>query len=410
MNFKNNAETEICHTSAGWSCWHDTAIAGGPLRLEQSGSCVLRNYARAQDDMTEELLVMDKARVFRKGGAAVFQSRGHFPFGAENIYLQTIRYAGNTARVTHDIRWHAGAELAHQLQLGSVELPGKWTAVRLVILADDGTIRMSLVKLDADAELHFSPQPLAVVFIRADGFMVEFGLGNDLWRWQNGLEGDTVAGSLTLKNEPAQLRITRTVAEVTGKEAVQPVAREYRFGAYFAWSSPLLQQTAAVADDRYVRLIIEAKKGVVGSQLQELGENPRVILHLSDLKLPRQALRSIDGCPCWESKITQKFFRRTIRQLAGVSLRGSLVIDGGMYPGLCCDGIHCNRKKDCWHWDIVGILDACSWMRQCLGDDWTIGIPQTEPWTQLPSLSCLGCANGFRVSVDKELEDTDCDT
>lgn len=82
-----------------------------------------------------------------------------------------------------------------------------------------------------------------------------------------------------------------------------------------------------------------------------------------------------------------------------------------MTPGLCQDGVHCKRKQDACHWDMVSILDAAIWMRQRLGKAWQVKVVQEpdSPWNELPSLACLGAVNGFRVEKqpDETREDDD---
>jgi hypothetical protein len=402
----NNNLHDIQHPTANWLVQHDLDQAGGPLLIQENGNTLLKNFHNRCDDLKDELLVPDKVRIFRKAGATVFNSDGHFPFGAELSLRQNIRYAANHARITTDLRWKKGAALKQSVAIGSAELPGQWTKV-FVVPADGSAPTWKT--LTPGTSCRFAPLPLTLVFANQQGQRLEIGTGDDLWRWQKGLSQqslhNTAAVELTVQTD--NILFQRLVSVNPGiEEECLPEPRDYRFTSFLAWSAPALQQHPA-APHEFTPLDISRKDGLSRKQLLDCANPLCVSLDFNRLELPQQARHTHGQGYCWESKITQRFVRRLIRQLADFSVEGFLDITGGMTPGLCDDLVHCSRKSNALHWDLTAILDLASWMQQRLGNGWTTTVAQPAPWNELPSLSCLAAPNGFRLPNEQNDEEAD---
>jgi len=399
----NNFHTNIQHPTGNWLAQHSLSQAGGPSLLQENGIALLKDFHHRYDDLSDELLIPDKVRIFRKAGAAVFSSEGHFPFGAEIALRQNIRYAANHARITTDLRWKKGAALKKELAIGSALLPGNWD--RVLVFPADGKLP-AWQTLTAGTFHRFSPLPLSLVFRNQHGQSLEIGTGDDLWRWQNGLlaKAQTDAPCIELNIQDDGILFKRLVSINPNEEEFFPEPRDYRFTSFLAWSAPALRQNTT-APSEPVALEIRPGEGLSRKQLLECGSTPCVSLDFSQLDLPRQAMHSLSQGYCWESKITQKSVRKLIRQLADFSTTGFLQITGGLSPGLCDDPVHCSRKNKALHWDLSAILDLTSWTQQRLGDGWTINVQQTAPYDELPSLACLAAANGFRVQNHNDNDD-----
>jgi hypothetical protein len=402
----NNSLADIQHPTGNWLVRHDLKQVGGPLLLQENGNPLLQNFHHRCDDFADDLLVPDKVRLFRKSGAAVFNSEGHFPFGAGISLRQNIRYAANHARITTDLCWKKGASLKNAVSIGSARLPGKWDA--LFVLQADGEAP-SWQALTPGTSCRFSPLPLSLVFRNQQGQRLEIGTGDDLWRWQKGLLPDKQVDSpcVELSIQPDCILFQRLVTVNPVEEEYFPEARDYRFTSFLAWSAPALEEKSAPPCEP-IALTVNSGDGLSRKQLLDCGDNPCVSIDFTQLELPHQARHSLGSGYCWESKITQRSVRRLIRQLAAFSARGFLQINGGMTPGLCDDPVHCSRKVKAAHWDLSAILDLASWMRQCLGDGWTINVRQPQPYNEMPSLIYLAAANGFRLQKENnEEEDND---
>ncbi|NLZ59697.1 MAG: hypothetical protein GX901_03445 [Lentisphaerae bacterium] len=390
----NHNSQLITHPEADWSARHEQDYASGPLQLTVHGNTLLNNFHCRHDDVDSSAMTVDKSRCFRKAGAAVCLTESHIPYGRRLSFKQSLRYAANYARITQDINWPKQTALKKVLEIGSAELPGHWPKMLLFEAAKPGCREY---ELSPGTELRLSELPLALVFYNQQGQALEIGNGDDLWRWQNALQfeqGQAESGILIRHTEKA-LRFNRMLSLNQGGAELLPLPREYRFTSYLAWSCPELE-TEFPAKLQFHRPELLPDRGLDIENLAQHGAKPALSLDFSRLQLPTQAQRDLSPGLCWESKITQKFARRIIRQLADLSQEGYLLIEAGMFPGLCQDPVHCSRKNEALHWDLMAILDFCSWMRQRLGRGWTIKVQVPEPWCKLPSMSCLGAINGFR--------------
>ena len=396
---------DLRHPSADWLIQHSSDYPVGPTALQVGGLTLLHDYSCRLDDQNGKNMLCQKMKLFRKAGAAVFSGEGGFPGSGGITLRQTIRYAANHARITSDWHWCRDGLIKDACELGSFFLPGNWQKVFLFPAPADLEQGKTpgWQELPKNGVLEFSPLPLLLVCVNDSGQQLEFGLGDDLWRSIHGLFPQA-RQVLRLINSRRGLLCQRCIAVAEAEQPLQPEVREYRFTSYLAWSAPALLRPAP-DPHRYRPLSFTARGELERQELLSCGDCPSISLDFRTLPLPRQARRSGDGEFCWESKITQKYVRRIIRQLADYAQQGALLIRGGMNPGLCLDGVHCSRRGPTPHWDLLAILDVSTWMRQRLGEQWEIDILQPEPWHSLVSLSCLGASNGFRLPADQDGEE-----
>lgn len=411
----SNDDMVISHSQGGWSAVHAAQMAGGPQRLSVGQHLLLTGFHNRLNESSDEHLLADKGKVFRKGGSAVFAGEGHLPGGAGTGWRHVVRYAGNTARITCDFSWKGDALLESGVEIGSLTLPGMWEKVQILEasaeqteLAEPETRRLQIGK-----NVRLEPFPLALLFYGVHGGRLEVGLGGDLWRWHQGLGAGLGVGGIRLECRADGVTLRRFVATAaaeaaTAEEAVRPAVRDYRFTSYLAWRAPLLRP----AWGECAPCLLSLQSGELSrQQLEDCGPSPDIALDFSELPLPHQARRRLaggtPGAPCWESRITQKAVRKVIRQLAEYSGSGRLLVCGGAVPGVCSDPVHCSRKAASLHWDMVALIDAFSWMQQRLGDGWQIGVRQPGFWEHFPAAAQLGAPNGFRTVVAEGLEFAD---
>lgn len=241
--------------------------------------------------------------------------------------------------------------------------------------------------------------PLCLVFEREDGVRMEYSLGFDLWRWNYGI-GLQDGTSLEIEVEEDALQLSRYLAKDMPEDGLIPEARDYRFMASIAWSSPEMLSTITPAPDKVVDLSINPKRGLDLSGLGEV-ESKSLALRFKydDLPCPdSERRRDADGKtgkPCLETGNAISSLKRYIRQLAAIGANGGYLAIDGLTPGLCFVGSHCDKKSNRIHWDLQDILTFAAWAKNCLGDDWTLEFPQPEGWCELPSLAGMGLPNGF---------------
>ena len=417
----DTTDIDILYCDGSWVATHDESRCDGPAVIELHGQPIATDHSFYVDDLQAEAAIMERFRAFRKAGAAVVQSGGHFPFGAESAFSQTCRYAANHVRVTADLRWKRGDRLKRHLGVGGLFLPGDWRRYFCVPpglhLAEGvspawhpvppGDPRPQMVG-------HWHRPPLSLTFERVDGVRVEIGTGDDLWRWERNLGFGPESGSYKIVSEPEGVRLIREPLMTC--EEVVPKPRDYRFTSYLAWWSP---QDEAVPDISVASPVSLTQQGEALLPDMASGSVPSLTLDLGAMPIPDTCLR-VDspadqvsgkpgGAPCWHCKPVQKNARRIIRRIASLGSVGALRISG-LTPGPCWDPRHLGRphERELLHWDMCAILDFAEWTRQQLGPDWAIAV-ESAGWSESAAMRGLMRENGFRTDLDdpEDAEDAD---
>ena len=407
---------DIVHPDGTWSAHHDAARADGPLAIRSAGEPLVRDVGWYVDELPAETMLLDRFQAFRKGGCAMVQTRGHYPFGAEVGMTQRCRYAANHVRVTNDLRWRSGARIERHVGVGGLFLPGEWRRYYCV----PPCLHLSEGKPCTWVEIpssvsgsgmigHWHRPPLALVFERADGSRVEVSTGDDVWRWEENFGFGPEAGSYKIMSVEGGLRVVREPL-MTCTE-VDPRPRDYRFTWTLSWKTML--SSPAEAFPPPVPIILDQRRRL--RPLPAGDGPPSLVLDLNSLPWPEAACRqatpadAIRGkrlaTPCWHSRATQKLARHIIRRLSTLEPAGWLTVRG-VEPGPCWDASHVDRPGDPLpHWDAGALLDFAVWTRQQLGPEWHIRAEVAEPWKPLPSLEALFANNGFRVDSHTETDD-----
>lgn len=395
-----NHEIKVIHQTGGWEAVHRADCCGGPLSLSVDDQLVVSNYENAFDGIGNEAMAVQKARVYHKSGVAVFEGEGMFPSGPETGVWTACRYAGNIVRITTDLSIKKETMLKQGIQCGSMTLHGKWVSMTTV----PEFAKMALAERQV---IHYDELPLAWVFEREDGFKLEIDMGFDLWRWKNGVELGSATVDVEVFADHVDFKRHLLVITDCGEEGVQATPRDFRFYSQLAWSAPALYaDTADMPELTHLDVLPKGK----GIDVKALSDKPAVSVDFSELTASDTMHVTHEGklqkALCWECNNTKLAAKRIIRQLAGKSAEGFLLIEGGMTPSVCDNGRHVDRPgKTVPHWDLNGITSFAVWARQCLGSGWKVIVKQPEPWDMLPSLRGLFAPNGFSksdLSVDEE--------
>lgn len=415
---QTDSHAVIRHPELYWEAEHDAENFGGPNSIRLEGTELLRGSPFYVDDLSGEMAVMTKLRVSRKGGTAVVRSEGYFPYGAETRFSQTCRYASNHVRVTLDVQWPRGEKIKRHMGVGSVFLPGQWTGFRSVppalhISEGAQTKHHSLPTNEIESRMvgHWHRPPLATVFEHTNGMILEIGLGDDIWRWEESLGYAPESGSYKILSEPDGIRFIREPLMCC--EQFIPAPRNYRFTYYLAWEnqdSKNRTPTPPREKENTQSLLFDGIKGIQSTSLKTNPENACLILDFRKLtentpeewrKAPSPAdfiRNKRDRKLCWKHSRLQRTARRSIRQLAALSDRGQLVIKG-LHPGPCWDPVHVSRGANCpenglAHWDTGAILDFAVWAKQQLGPGWTL-MTDEHQMTEFPAMHSIFAPNGF---------------
>ena len=392
----------------GWEAHHEEERFGGPEEIAVAGVPIVQGCGFYLDDMDQDTVAVSRTRAFRKSGAGVVFHEGVLPFGRPIHVAQTCRYAANHVRVTFDINWPRGATVQRHFGVGGLFLPGMWRRYYLVPPCTHLAEGVAPAWHEIPAEPpgsgmlgHWHRPPLALVFESDDGFRLEVGTGNDIWRWEYCMGFGPEAGSYKIMHEDGGLRIIRE--PLMSCEEVAPEKRQYRLNWYLAWQDPAQELPRLPAGP-----LVE----VAAAAPAEIQANAGGIFRLdpSQMRLAASCCNQptseayvrddVAGAPCWQSNGTQKAARRIIRQLKGLGQPGTLVV-GPLGPAACWVPSHIDRKhpRGLAHWDLCGLLDFAVWTRQQLGPDWTI-IPDSPATATMPSLAGLFGNTGFSKGED----------
>jgi hypothetical protein len=396
----------ITHPDLGWEAIHDAERFGGPTEIKVDGLPVLRDNSFHVDDVDETYAVIKRQRLFHKGGAAVVQSEGYFPFGGEIRFFQTCRYAMNHLRVIFDLEWARGSVVKQSFGLGCLRLPGRFKRFFTLPPAAEqmaGQVGSWQEIPAADGRAQpvgsWSQPPPAWVFEREDGLFIEIGTGSDLWRWEECLGAGAGQAGYQIIRTDAGLEIVRNLLACPTE--FLPTPRPFRFTWYAAWGRELPAAATLPAKIQAVEFDANREPKLPA----KMGKLPKLLVDMSQIPWPASALRTLSPADqlngirqaacCWESDSGQKSLRRLIRKLRDQYPKGTLVVKG-VSPACCWDPSHLEKpnRESLAHWDINGIIDLFVWLRHQLGPGWEIRLDQ-DGTLPLPSLAGLGGINGF---------------
>lgn len=398
----------LSHDGGLWSAQHDPESAAGPLKIRIGDDTVVENCRFHIDDFEPESMVVERFRAHHRGGAAVVEASGLFPFGNEIRLGQTFRYAANHVRITSDLNWPKATEVRRHFALGDLFLPGHWHRFYVfppLTRLNARRSRPAWHDIPQDSRPgtmigHWHRPPLAVVFERPDGTRLEVGTGSDVWRWESCLGYCPESGSYKITVEADGIRFIREPLMCC--LPYTPAAGQRRFTWHLAWYGTAFPGPRQFPPAETLRF----ENGKLGDFERDVpAKTPSVVLDTSTLPVPASARKALSApdlirgklasVPCWESHPVSKLARSVIRRLAAMSDNGYLRIKG-LLPQPCHVAGHVDRRETdgVAHWDINGILDFCVWARRQLGESWEMRL-ENRLAEILPSLRCLELPNGF---------------
>jgi hypothetical protein len=406
---------QIAPSDGLWTALHDQARVDGPAEITCGGDCLVREVTFQLDDFGADLVLSDRFRDFHKGGAALVEVSGHFPFGAEIGMAQTFRYGARHVRVVSDLKLRKGSTVRRQVGLGSLFLPGPWRRLYCIPSAQDLAEGKEARWRDLPAApavgatlAHWQHLPLALVFERPNGARLEIGAGSDLWRWEHHFGCKTGTSSYTVVAEEGGLRVRREPL-LTDTE-LQPQPRVYRLTWHLAWQPAGAEAAPTSPEPQLVPVRFTAEGEALIREAVGAATCPALLLDLNQWPCLAQRRRAVSPAalrrderapsPCWESAGVQKALRRMIRQIAALGPHGVLTWRG-LYPGPCWDPTHCERQGEPLpHWDLDALLGLCTWGRQQLGPGWQVRV-EAPGWEMLPSVAGLFAPTGFAAPADE---------
>ena len=268
------------------------------------------------------------------GAEVSFDSESRIPFGIPTVISHRYKLDASSLAV------QTGFELPHAFELrsltaGGLRFHGSIAACAVVKTPSaEGIVKEPAMKpfdASSDAELYKGAvPPLAILFRLADGHVVRFETGKDVWRWANAARiGDGVS-TFIVRREGGDLICTWSlyVFAPSAADAPPPPGRNWNITWSIQWGEP-----AAPAAEYADVLDLRAE---------------------------------CSECACAQS--TENFLKKWVRTRLASAKEGdvfAVAIGGGLF---CRRAGHLDRgrKKDLPHWDLPALREFARWANRQL--------------------------------------------
>jgi len=334
----------------------------GPLRLD--GQVVWQSTGCEVGTLADHLALVHTLRCNRRGDQVHVEAAGELPFGSQPGFHHLTVVGDRQLRVTTDLRLPRRTVLQHGVAIGSLVLQGPWSGLQVVDTDARGLVRLGPVE-PLTAAREWATPPLALVLHHAGGGQLEIGLGNDWWRWRQGVMAPGSTGHYRL--EPGDGETWRYVRQVNRFLVdTEPEPRSYRFSWYAAWrdARPLPVPPAL----SLLPATWQANGRLDLRPLADLGPDTALVIDADAMAWPATFLRSTGG-PCHACHGVGRRLRQAIRQLKGLPNQRFALCFRGLLPGTCTVGAHLERPRELPHWDLGAMLDFGQWTRHQLGGE-----------------------------------------
>ena len=291
------------------------------------------------------------------------------PFGSEPSIVRNFDYFHSRFKVVTEISLNGSIDM-DSLAIDSIEIPGDYAKIEILDYDSSGKINIQSLPSDLpDFMMKWDRIPLAILLSKADGFTLEIGAGDDLWRWNQKYMGEMSPEFLLFRSE-GKLHFRRKILNFPEKTEIK--ARNFKFTWFFAWS----EKTVANGKKARMRKTIPVETAALASDM------------------PESCFRSLNGDPekdlCFRSDAVWARLKKIIRQSAS---ENSLFLISGFSPGLCDNASHLDRHKkiSVLHWDSSALYDFHLWSSKFLsGYNSRIKIVSGNPlFDSLPSIKSL---------------------
>lgn len=403
-------EIHLMPAAESWIAQHVRDRPEGVASISLDGQELLRDSVFYIDELNRDNGIVSNFTVRKKAGCAFIESSGFFPFGGEPAYRQKWKYGQNHVQVTFDLQWPKEMALKRRFGLGSCFLPGCWKRFYAVPPAyhwnegaAPGWTELPAPENEPVMIGHWHRPPLALVFENTDGKHLEVGTGTDLWRWERALEAAPESGSYKIFLRRDGIELVREPLMTC--LPFKPVARNYRFKWYLAWSPSAERGWNKNTDFTIIPGSEESFTAMEKSARLDEGLSYLLDFSRTDwspscrchCRQPDYIRGNPDNHCCWSSQAVKNTARKVVRRIKHRLPPGTLVIKG-VAPALCWHPSHQDRDKrdGLPHWAINDLLDFSLWTRRHLGDAWEIYSTRDAGFlSELPSLRGLFQPTGF---------------
>lgn len=355
------------------------------MRFDYSGKHIFSVMPVSFGPLGEEAGISRKSRPHYSldGLSTRMDTENLLPFGPEPSIKRSFEFAYNRASVTCDVDIPKGIS-GDRLSVDSILLPGKWK--KIGIMENSGTsfnppeMRWHDIK-NEDCEFFSAEKTfLSCVLEDENGFLLETGAGNDLWRW-NSAATINAGASFRIEKNKLGILISRNVFR--WEQECELPKRNWRFNWYFAWADGKKNHSPILSD------II---KGDIFKAVNM--ENKLLFYDFASAAFPSSGKTHRRGqnsdFPCMQSHAVQNAFRKIIRSLSN-RIDGHDIRFMNIAPHICDTASHLERKSASGieHWDIISIMDMRLWGDRQLrnsGSSFSIVPSSDSPFSSMPSL------------------------
>ncbi|MEA2011626.1 MAG: hypothetical protein U9O87_00865 [Verrucomicrobiota bacterium] len=398
-----------------WKSIHSRKQFAGPEFYLSSKTPLVSNISTYLDNLKNNAAIIKTSKGNMKSGQAILREDAYWKPAPHADLANTYKYGKNHVRLTTDISLKKGTSIKRHFGVGSLTLNGKWVRFYcippalhqaegctpewhdIVDFADSAKVDSKKYKelegLPPIMIAHWHRPPLAIVFERHDGTLLEVGIGDDIYRWEKSLSTIPESGSYKLMLYHNKIHFIREPLMTC--ETISPEPRDYRFQSYFAWKH--IDETEKIKPEK--TLTISLQKGIQKNYItsEKTLICPDIIIDFAKNNFDSHFYRtqsSLDyvrknrsASPCWKHRGVQKQYKLLMRQLnmlEGIKSIGFL----NLTPGVCTDPSHINKKNKngLYHWDINSILEFIEWSRNLWKDDTVLYTVKGNNKFILPSL------------------------
>jgi hypothetical protein len=346
----------------GWRCTQALDRVTGPGPLELGGQVVWESTQCQVGTLTDDLALAHALRCHQRSSQVHVEVAGDLPFGSQPGFHHQVLLGDRLLRVTTDLRLPGRTQLQQGVAIGSLTLRGPWTGLQEVIPDAAGRVHLGELAPLGEGRSWTAP-PLALLLHHAGGGVLELGLGNDWWRWRQGVVANGNQGRYRLEpGEGEQWRLVRQVSYFTTD--TEPEPRSYRYCWYAAWRGGPVCPAPLPA--HLVPAVWQPNGKLDLRPLAELDAASALVIDADAIAWPPTFLRTSGG-PCHACHGVGGRLRQAVRQLKALPNQRFAVLFRGLVPGTCTVGTHLDRGRELPHWDLGALLDFGHWTRHQLG-------------------------------------------
>ncbi len=381
LSFKASGEKYVCSTSK-WKLAVGTP-ENGVLTLEAGSSLSVKSIPATLGEYSEQMALPGIRRPHASidGLEASIDIPDTIPFGDEPSINRKIKVSSGLMTIVTDF------ELRHSFQMrgisaGGLAISGKIASVSILQIpkASAKPAFKELAFSDSkDGDPLFSSEmpPLVMLVTAEDGTVLEFTVGEDLWRWcaAGRLGGKS---SFSIVRSPEGIDFKWDIFSLKSEEQEPIPGRNWRFSYMLAWKVESAKKRTAKKGGK------DTFKSSFDMASFDWPESARI-------KTDRKK-KSRGADVCVSSGAALNILKKWLRSNLADCSEGDIFALLNAEPHFCLDAAHMDRPKlkELPHWDACALVEFKRWANRQLaasGARLEIVLPDDSVFGILPSCS-----------------------